>query len=209
MKKNNKVQLKVFCTVFSLCTALTTVAEAADGGLFVEPAITYEKIDTKTNYPSPLSDSTGTVEGFGLGARLGFHVSEAFFLGADVRYSMPQVKDSSVSYDAKATSLNWGPVVGMQMPDMGLRIWAGYIMNGELDPEKSGNFDVKLQEATGYRAGVGFRVSSVSLNLEYQNIKYGRAVLEQVGPFSPGQSFNSVSPEAKGFVASVSFPLEL
>ncbi len=208
--KKNKVQLKVLCTVFSLCTAMTTVASAADGGLFVEPAITYQKTDTRTNWPVFTSDSTGSIEGFGLGARLGFHLNEAFFLGFDARYSMPQFKDSSVTYDAKATEINWGPVVGMQMPDMGLRIWAGYIMGGEIDPERSGSFDTKLKEATGYRAGVGFRVSSVSLNLEYQQYKYGKVDASAGSSFFTGStSFTNVNPEAKGFIASVSFPLEL
>lgn len=208
--KKNKVRLKLAYTVFGLCTALTTIAEAnKDGGLFLEPAITYEMLDTSTNYPAPLSDSTGKVQGLGLGARLGFHISEAFFLGVDARYSMPQVKDSSVNYDAKSTALNWGPVVGMQMPDMGIRIWGSYIAGGEMNPEASGSYDVKLQDGTGYRAGVGFHVASVSLNLEYQQLKYGKAVLEQIGPFSAGTSFNSVNPESKGWIASVSFPLEL
>ena len=152
---------------FSSVLVLSPLAMAiSTAGLFVEPAVTYEIGNTATNYPSPLSDSTGTAVGLGLGARIGFHINESFFLGADARYSMPQIKDSSVSYDAKSVSTNWGPVVGMQMPDMGMRIWGTYIMGGELNPDASGNFDVKLLDATGYRVGAGFRVSSVSLNVE-------------------------------------------
>lgn len=46
---------------------------------FLEPAITYDSGETDVNYPSPLSNSTGTTSGFGIGARIGFHISEAFF----------------------------------------------------------------------------------------------------------------------------------
>lgn len=208
--KKNKTHLKLICTVFTVCTAMSTAAQASeDGGLFIEPAITYETGDSTVNWPSPFSNSTGKVEGFGLGARLGFHINKAFFLGFDGRYSMPNFKDSSVNYDAKATAANWGPVVGVQMPDMGLRIWGTYVMGGELNPEKSGNFDVKVKDPTGYRAGVGFHVASVSLNLEYQQLKYDTSILEQVGSYSANTSFSNVTLENKSWIASVSFPVEL
>lgn len=72
---------------------------------------------------------------------------------------MPDQKDSSVNYNAKATSTRIGPVIGMQMPNLGLRIWGTYILSGDLDPEKSGNYDVKFQDAKGYRIGTGFHVN--------------------------------------------------
>jgi hypothetical protein len=184
-------------------------AEEAKGGIFVEPSVTFEQGTTVVNYPSPLSDSSGTGTGFGLGARLGFHISEAFFFGLDGRYSMPQYKDSSVEYDAKSVSTNWGPVVGMQMPEIGLRLWGSYILGGILDPAPSGSFDVKFQNATGYRVGAGFRVSSVSLNLEYQQLRYGQTVLEQAGPFASGSPLDDVNLNNKAWLVSVSFPLAL
>jgi Outer membrane protein beta-barrel domain len=178
-------------------------------GLMVEPSLTYELGSSTTNYPSPLSSATGNINGLGLGARIGFHLSEAFFLGVDGRYSMPQYKDSSVSYDAKAVATNWGPVVGIQMPEIGLRAWGAVILGGELDPEKSGNFDVAFKKATGVRIGAGFRVSAVSLNVEYQDLKYGDTVLEQVGPFTSGSSLSSVNMSNKTWIVGLSFPLEL
>jgi hypothetical protein len=177
-------------------------------GLFVEPAVTSELGSTSVNYPSPLSNSTGSSNGFGLGARLGFHISEAFFLGADARYSMPQFSDSAASYDAKAVSTNWGPVVGMQMPHLGLRVWGSYILGGELNPDKSGNLDVTYQNASGYRVGAGFRIAAISLNLEYQDLKYGQAGLEQIGPFSSASSFSGVNLNNKSWIASLSFPMQ-
>lgn len=186
-----------------------TEAQAADGGLFVEPAITYELGDTTVNYPSPLSNSTGRADGLGIGARLGFHIGEAFFVGADGRYSMPGFKDSSVSYDAKSVSTLLGPVVGFQMPDVGLRVWGTYLMWGELNPEASGNFDVKFTKPSGFRVGAGFRVQSFSINAEYQQVKYAESVLEQFGPFTPGSTFDSVNLENKSWIISASFPIEL
>ncbi len=190
---------------------LSSNANAAEShmGLFLEPAVTYETGDTSVNYPSPLSNSSGKAEGFGLGARIGFHLYEAFFLGLDGRYSMPQFKDSSVSYDSKSVSTNWGPVVGMQIPDIGLRVWGAYILGGELNPEKSGSFDIKFQNAKGYRVGAGFRLAAVSLNLEYQQLKYDQASLEQLGPFSSSSALSGVQLENKSWIASVSFPIEL
>lgn len=184
-------------------------AQKSNSGLFVEPALTYEIGDATVDYPSPLSTSTGSSNGFGLGAKLGFHISEAFFLALDARYSMPKYTDSSVSYDAKSISTNWAPVVGIQMPNLGLRVWGAMILGGELNPDKSGSFDVAFKKATGYRIGTGFRVSAISLNLEYQQLEYDETTLEQIGPFSPGSALDSVNLENKSWIASVSFPLEL
>ncbi len=160
------------------------------------------------NYPSPLSNSSGELDGLGLGLRVGFHVSEIVFLGADVRYTKSQFTDSSVSYDSESTGTNWGPVVGVQMPIVGLRVWGSYILGSELDPEKDGSFDVKFTKGTGYRLGAGFRLTAISLNLEYQQIKYDSATLQQLGPFSSTNGFDGVDLESQLWIASVSFPFE-
>lgn len=195
---------------FSLLTCLNAMARgSAHSGLFVEPMLTYESVDTSINYPSPLSDSSGENTGFGVGARVGFHISEVIFAGLDGRYSMTTFKDSSTNYNATAKSYNLGPVVGVQMPIVGLRVWGTYILTGELEPEKSGSYDVKFSQPQGYRIGAGFHLVAVSLNLEYQNMKYTNTTLQQLGSFSPGTDFGSVSNKADGWIASVSFPLEL
>lgn len=177
-------------------------------GIFLEPGVTYELGDHTVNWPSPLSDSTGTTRGLGLALRGGFHLNESFFLGLDARYGMPTFKNSASNYDAAAKAYNYGPVVGFQMPDMGLRLWGAYVLDGELNPEASGNYDVNLKKPTGPRVGLGFRVQSFSLNVEYEQLKYGESVLEQAGPFTPGYVFNGVNLENKAWILSASFPIE-
>lgn len=192
-----------------LCVQTAQAQEkTSDFGLFIEPAITYEFGRAAVDYPSPLSNSTGNAAGFGLGAKFGMHVSEAIFLALDARYSMPQYDDSSVDYDAGSVSTNWGPVLGVQMQDIGMRVWGTLILGGELNPKQSGNFDVSFSDASGYRIGTGFHIASVSLNIEYQQIKYGNTTLEEAGPFSPGD-LNNVNLTNSTWIGSVSFPLEL
>src|SRR5690349_20011520 len=122
----------------SICSLLLILAAAsaqAAGGLFVEPAITYESSSSSIDYPSPLSNSSGSVNGAGFGARIGGHIAETVFLAADIRYSKPQFKDSTNNLASAATSLNYGAVLGVQMPIVGLRVWGGYVFGGELNPE--------------------------------------------------------------------------
>lgn len=196
--------------VSSLVLGASSSADAQEGnhGMMIEPALTYELGYTSIRYPAPFSDSTGTATGFGLGARVAFHFRESFFLGLDLRYGFPQYTDSAVNYDSSASSTNWGPVVGMQMPNIGMRVWGALILGGDLDPAGS-SFDVNFQGAKGYRVGAGFRLASLSLNLEYQNLKYDQTKLEQLGPFSPGTTLGGVQLENKTWIASVSFPLEI
>lgn len=188
---------------------ISNSSEQSPMGLFIEPAVTFDLGATTIQYPSPLSNSTGSVNGFGLGAKLGFHISESVFVALDGRYSMPQYKDSSVHYEALATSYNWGPVVGVQFPEVGMRVWGGLVLGGDLNPDASDGFDVKFKNANGFRVGTGFRVASVSLNLEYQQLGYGEAILEQIGPFDPESAFDNVFLQSRSWIASVSFPFEL
>lgn len=193
---------------------VSTAAFAQDGepekkaGLFVEPGITYQMNDTEVNWTSVFDNSTGKNNGLGLMARLGFHVSEAFFAGVDARYSMTKFEDSAFDKKVNAKSWNAAPVVGIQMPDYGIRLWGSYVLAGEIDPDKidsnTGDYDAKATEGKGYRVGVGFHVQSLSLNLEYQDLKYDKAtVAHSLGT----AELNEV--KEKGFVASVSFPIEL
>lgn len=103
-------------SVLVLSGPVSAMADSDSLGLFVEPMATYGLGSTSTNYPSPLRGSSGNTDGFGIGARVGFHFSEVLFAGGDLRYSMPRFDDSSVSYNAKAVATNWALVVGMQMP---------------------------------------------------------------------------------------------
>lgn len=188
-------------------TALTTSVAQAAGGLFVEPMLTYETGDATIDYPAPWSNSTGTVQGLGIGGRVGLHLSEVFFAALDVRYAKPTFKNSSNNLDSASALYNYGPVVGLQTPIIGLRVWGSYVLDGQLDPEESNSVDLKFTQAQGYRVGVGFQIIMLSLNLEYQDLKYGSTTVEKLGPFAANAS-DSVSLKNKSYIVSVSFPLE-
>jgi hypothetical protein len=195
----------------SLMLAVTQVEAAENkGGLFVEPMLTYERGDGEVNFPSPINSSDTDVDGFGAGARIGFHIFESVFLAADGRYSLPQFKDSGLDQKTDAKAWNYGPVLGVQMPwDIGLRLWGGYVMGGELDPDKDNNVDVKFKDARGYRLGAGLKLGIASLNLEYQDLTYDKTELESVGPFSSGRDFNKVELDNSSWILSVSFPISI
>ncbi len=187
---------------------LTSVAHAAVAGLFVEPMLTYEQGESNIDYPAPFGGSDGDIEGFGVGARLGVHVWESVFLGADARYSKPRFDNDDPDFSTDATAYNFGPVVGVQMPTLlGLRVWGNYIMGGELDLEERNSVDLKLKNASGYRVGAGVKLGPVSLNLEYQQVEYDKAELQDAGIFSG--STDNVDADIKSYIVSVSFPISL
>lgn len=184
--------------------------ESLNHGFFAEPGVSYQFGKTVVNYPEPLSNSTGSADGVGLSAKLGAHFYKSGFFAADFRYALPRFKDSSVNYDAAAKAMNWGPMLGMQVPFFaGPRIWATYIVGGELDPDASGSFDVKFKDPEGLRIGIGFRVSIVSLNIEYEQLKYKQSILEKMGPFNLGTNLDSAPLKDQSWIASVTFPLYL
>lgn len=200
--------LLISLVVSTIFVGKIATAQSNDAGLFVEPSVSFEKGESSVKYPG-LSDSTGTSDGFGVGARLGFHLNEVFFAGIDGRYSMVQFKDSSVNYDSKSNSYNVGPVVGMQMPNLGLRLWGAYVMEGELNPEESRGFDVKFDDPTGPRIGAAFHLAALSLDVEYQQLKYGSSTLERAGIFNPNAQFDNVNLESNSWIVSLSFPMSM
>ncbi len=201
-------RLVVIAMTLGLGTGALAYADEK-GGLFVEPGVTYQAYESTIHWPAPFSDSTGKVEGFGILGRLGFHINEVFFVAADARYSQPHFKDSSVNYDASAAQFDLGPTVGVQMPTLlGLRVWGTYVATSQLDPKSSHNLDLKFSDGKGYRIGAGIKLAIVSLNLEYQKVDYGKTNIEALGPFTVGTT-DRVKYNGEGWVASVSFPLEL
>jgi len=184
-------------------------ANAADkGGLFIEPGVTYEMGDGKLDLPSPFDDDDVKVNGFGAMARVGFHISESFFLAADGRYSKPQVDNDD--YKADAEAYNYGLTAGVQMPTtLGIRVWGTWVAGGQLDPEKDENLDLKFQDANGYRVGAGIKLGIVSLNVEYQQLTYKDAELQELGPFTVGENLNDTEATNDSWIASVSFPFSL
>lgn len=197
-----------FFTLITILMTSTSAYAAKDAGLFVEPAVTYETSDFDVAYP--FTNSQGETNGFGLGARLGFHVNDVLFLGVDGRYSKLNFEDrnSSFNYDADADQFNVAPVIGIQMPVIGLRVWGSYIVTSTLDPEQASGIDMKFSDGKGYRVGAGFRVLAVSLNLEYQKIEYDKTTVQQLGPI-PAFATDNVKLENEAWIASVSFPISI
>ncbi len=190
-----------------LCVAsiLSFPALAVDSGLFVEPMLTYENGEGDLDLPSTFGSSKSEIDGFGVGARFGFHFANSIFLGVDGRYSKPTFKNDDTDTNTDATAYNFGPMVGFQMPTpLGIRVWGGLIMAGEIDVEEDNNTDFKLQDGSGYRIGAGIKVALVSLNLEYQQMQYDKVEVD-------GGSFSSdnIEMENRSYVFSVSFPIFL
>lgn len=190
---------------FILSSSITYAEDGA--GLFVEPAVTYETSDFDVDYP--FASSSGETNGLGLGARLGLHVNDVLFVGVDGRYAKLNFEDSNsvFNYDADAEHFNLGPVIGIQMPVAGLRVWGTYIATATLDPKENSGLDLKFSEGTGYRIGAGFHVLAVSLNLEYQKLDYDKTGIQQAGPFTG--SADSVNLKNESWIASISFPISI
>ena len=147
---------------------------------------------------------------FGVGARLGFHVFESVFVGFDGRYAMPEFKDSSLGQKIRARSWNYGPVLGIQMPtSVSLRIWAGYIFDGQLDPDKDEDVDEKFTDASGYRIGAGIKFSLISLNLEFQRLNYDKSEISEIGIFNPGYRTSNIDLNTSAWILSASMPISL
>jgi hypothetical protein len=196
-------------TVASLLALSTfSAAQASESGLFIEPAVTYQSSDFDVNYP--FAQSSGETDGFGLGARVGFHVSDSLFLGVDGRYSLLNFQDSNsvFNYDTKAKSYNIAPVIGIQMPVIGLRVWGSYIVSSTLDPDEKNSLDLKFDDGTGYRIGAGFHVATISFNLEYQKVDYDKTTFQQVGPVT-NTATDNVKLKNEAWIASISFPISL
>lgn len=197
-------------TKYLLPLLLLPATSWADAGPFIEPIINYEQMDTKVNYPQPFNDSKGDAEGYGLGARIGIHLYESIFFGLDGRYAQTEYNANSGDYVADTNQYNYGPVLGVQLPTpISLRVWGGYIVDGEFDPGRANNTDMRFEDANGYRVGAGLGIAMLSVNLEYQKIKYDKAILESAGPFDPNERFDDVTMDSDGYVLSVSFPLSL
>jgi len=186
------------------------MAQDSAGGLFVEPMVTWERGRGDVNLPSPFSSAETELDGFGIGARFGGHVYETVFLAVDGRYSIPKFKDNQLNQDADAKAWNIGPVVGMQMPTpFGLRVWGGWILAGGVDVDRSQSVKEEFKSGMGYRIGAGVKLALVSLNIEYQKVKYDETVIEEVGIFTPNSTRNDVELTNEAMVLSVSFPIAI
>ena len=196
-------------------TSTTTVTEPTrpikPGGFFAEPFLTIGRDDSslKTTQNSPMAnDTSGNTDSAGVGARVGVHASQMVFLGVDGRYQRARLADSF--YQAADGNLyNYGPFIGAQMPWYGVRAWAEYVLGGEFDPKPGINgFDTRFRDPRGYRVGAGIHYLEVSLNLEYQDLVYDTTQIQSIGRL-PVASDSQLNFESKGFIVSLSFPIEM
>lgn len=190
---------KILATMMISLVSLGAHAQSA--GVFFEPGVTYQDTETRVDWPI-LNDSTGKNKGAGAMLRLGMHASEIIFIGVDARYGQTRLSDSAFNTEVDATGFNYGLAAGVQMPVVGLRVLGSYVLGGELDPKSDQGVDFKLKEPKGYRLGAGFQILMLSLNLEYQDLKYEKADITGVA--------NNVDATMtdKGWIASVTFPME-
>lgn len=202
--------IKLYSTLTILTAALLTAVpsayadETGGTGLFLEPGVTYQLTESAVDYGPGLGNSSAVNRGFGVVVRGGVHVYERFFVAADARYALLDYKDNANNFNTNATSWDIAPVVGLQMKDWGMRIFGGYILTGNLDPGSVRGIDLKYNEATGWRAGVGLKLHMVSVNVEWQRLHYGSA--DFTAPAAATTS--GVKYNADGIVASVTMPFE-
>lgn len=177
-------------------------------GFYIEPGVTYESLNTNINWPTPFSNSSGSVQGAGLMARLGFHANQTIFLAFDGRYVKPTFIDSSTSVNTGSALYDYGPVLGAQVPYRGMRVWGQYVMNGALDSDVGNNLDYRFDNSQGYRVGAGFHVQAISINLEYQDLTYDTQI-QSGSAFAPDISFENADLVTRGLILSLTFPFSI
>lgn len=191
-------------------TPQPTESHRSAGGLALEPMIIYsqdnENIRT-SQLPLIPSDTSGTSRSAGFGLKIGGHIGEVVVLGADARYAKSEMSDSSYG-TARGDKYTLGPVLGVQMPVAGLRLWGTYVLAGDYDPEAGAQgFDLRFKDPRGYRVGVGLHVGPVSLNLEYEDLTFQNTQIQSFG-LGNATADSSVDFSSRGYLASLSFPLE-
>lgn len=129
---------------------------------------------------------------------------DRFFVAADARYAMLRFTDNTNNIDVDATSWDIAPTVGLQMADWGARLYAGYVLAGNLDPKSVNNVDTKFEQATGWRFGAGLKAKHLSVNIEWQRLHYGEAEITRPA----AATLKGVKYNAEGLIASVTFPIE-
>jgi hypothetical protein len=178
-------------------------------GFFVEPMITGQQADSTIEtsaLPVINDDTSGTTTGYGLGAKVGAHFQKTIDVYLDGRWAQQDFKDSSYS-SASGDSWTVGPGLAWETPWAGLRFTGTYVMDGEFDPESGASgVDMKFNEPTGARLGVGFKIAAVSLNLEYEDLTYDKSDIESFGSFAANTG-TTVDYSSRGYIFNLGFPL--
>lgn len=204
-----------FCAISFAQESVTTYEVEDDkrgrAGFYAEPFLTYENNDVSiktSDLPIIDKDVKSTGDGFGLGARIGAHVGDIFFVAVDGRYSQPQM--GSKFYDkAKSEEYNYGLTAGAQTPIAGIRLWATMVLGGRMDPRSGDNgLDLRFEEMEGYRIGAGVYIKNVSVNLEYQNNKFDKTTVQSWGGYGVGSRLNTDT-DLEGYTVALGFPMTL
>lgn len=185
-------------------------SKISKGGLFVEPILSATRQDSniKTSAIPFMSDTSGKSEGYGLGARFGVHASEILFIGADARYQKLELRDSTYE-TASGNAYNYGATAGLQTPLYGVRLTGTYVLGGEFNPGAGAQgVDLKFRDPRGWRAGAGVHIAAVAVTLEYEDLVYDKTDIESFGAI-PGSAQTNVDFTSRGYLLSLSFPIEL
>ena len=196
-------------TTTSLYTENDETPRVSKGGLYLEPMISAIREDSTLSSTALAANSTGSGEGYGVGLRLGGHVSEVLFLGIDGRYAKMQQSDGFS--DKNATNIyNLAPMIGVQTPIWGIRVLASYVLLGENSPDANRQgVKLKFTEPRGWRLGAGLHAGPVGINLEYQDLKYNKAEIRSQGNLASNINVSDIDESTKGYALSLSFPIEL
>jgi hypothetical protein len=179
------------------------------GGLFLEPMLTASQEDTSTRTESIPSSgpSSGRVDGYGVGFKLGGHLVESIFLGLDARYTRSNLDDPF--FASNADIYNVGPTIGIQTPYAGIRLLGTYVLAGEANPSAGRlGIDTRFRNPRGWRVGAGVYIRRVGLNLEYQDLTYSNADIQSFGTVPVDEAVR-VNSGTRGYTLSLSFPISL
>jgi hypothetical protein len=179
-----------------------------NSGLFLEPAVTYETGKGTIDFKS-VAQPDGNLKGVGLGLRVGGHINDILFLALDTSYSKPKFTDENGNFNYDLKSWLAGVTLGAQTPVVGLRVWGSYLPFGEITLSGRGSNDtnIKYKDPKIWKVGAGFRISAISLNLEYLHGDYTKLQVENAGTLLTGDYNGDAT--RKSWIASVSFPLAL
>jgi hypothetical protein len=188
--------------VAAACGRAVAVSDSNGTGLFLEPGVTYSVTNSNVDIPTATNSSAG-VNGFGVVLRAGVHVWDRFFAAADGRYALLRFEDNADNVSVGASSWDVAPTIGVQMPDSGPRLYVGYVVSGNLDPQSTNGRDFSFDQAQGWRIGAGLMVQHVSVNIEWQRLHYGNSHL-----MTSSRNYSSLGYNPEGLVASVTFPID-
>jgi hypothetical protein len=109
--------------------------------------------------------------------------------------------------NADANEYTLGPTVTWETPWYGIRLMGTYVMAGEflpsLDPY---GVDMLFKDPTGFRVGAGAEFGPVSVNLEYQDLRFATTQVNSAGSLPIAPQSISMNTETSGYLLSVSFP---